>query len=68
MDRNINAFVMENTSTGFLVNAKGPTSSTPLSAAFRNISTYFFSSAAAATIPVAQNNIATTGISRVYSR
>ena len=66
-DRNINAFVMENTSTGFLVNAKGTTTSTPLSAAFRNISNYFFSSSAAATIPVAQNNIATTGISRVIA-
>ena len=66
-DRNINAFVMENTSTGFLVNAKGTTTSTPLSAAFRNISNYFFSSSAAATIPVAQNNIATTGISRVIT-
>ena len=28
-DRNINAFVMEATSTGFLVNAKGTTTSTP---------------------------------------
>ena len=39
--RNINAFVMEATSTGFLVNAKGTTTSTPLSSAFRNISNYF---------------------------
>ena len=66
-DRNINAFVMESTSTGFLVNAKGTTTSTPLSAAFRNISNYFFSSSAAPTIPVAQNVIATTGISRVIT-
>ena len=66
-DRNINAFVMESTSTGFLVNAKGTTTSTPLSAAFRNISNYFFSSSAAARIPVAQNTIATTGISRVIT-
>ena len=66
-DRNINAFVMEATSTGFLVNAKGTTTSTPLSAAFRNISNYFFSSSAAARIPVAQNNIATPGISRVIT-
>ena len=66
-DRNINAFVMENTSTGFLVNPKATTTSTPLRAAFRNISNYFFSSSAAATIPVAQNNIATTGISRVIT-
>ena len=66
-DRNINAFVMEATSTGFLVNAKGTTTSTPLSAAFRNISNYFFSSSAAPTIPVAQNVIATTGISRVIT-
>ena len=66
-DRNINAFVMEATSTAFLVNAKGTTPSTPLSAAFRNISNYFFSSSAAPTIPVAQNVIATTGISRVIT-
>jgi len=43
-ERNINSFVMEATSTGFLVNAKGTTTSTPLSSAFRNISNYFFSS------------------------
>ena len=66
-ERNINSFVMEATSTGFLVNAKGTTTSTPLSAAFRNISNYFFSSSAANRIPVAQNNIATTGISRVIT-
>ena len=30
-ERNINSFVMEATSTGFLVNAKGTTTSTPLS-------------------------------------
>ena len=66
-ERNINSFVMEATSTGFLVNAKGTTTSTPLSAAFRNISNYFFSSSAANRIPVAQNIIATTGISRVIT-
>ena len=66
-ERNINSFVMEATSTGFLVNAKGTTTSTPLSAAFRNISNYFFSSSAANRIPVAQNNVATTGISRVIT-
>ena len=58
---------MEATSTGFLSNAKGTTTSTPLSAAFRNISNYFFSSSAANRIPVAQNIIATTGISRVIT-
>ena len=66
-ERNINSFVMEATSTGFLVNAKGTTTSTPLSAAFRNISNYLFSSSAANRIPVAQNNVATTGISRVIT-
>ena len=66
-ERNINSFVMEAGSTGFLVNAKGTTTSTPLSAAFRNISNYFFSSSAANRIPVAQNIIATTGISRVIT-
>ena len=66
-ERSLNAFVMEATSTGFLVNAKGTTTSTPLSAAFRNISNYFFSSSAANRIPVAQNNVATTGISRVIT-
>ena len=66
-ERNINSFVMQATSTGFLVNAKGTTTSTPLSAAFRNISNYFFSSSAANRIPVAQNNVSTTGISRVIT-
>ena len=66
-ERNINSFVMDAASTGFLVNAKGTTPSTPLSAAFRNISNYFFSSSAANRIPVAQNNVATTGISRVIT-
>ena len=66
-ERNINSFVMEAGSTGFLSNAKGTTTSTPLSAAFRNISNYFFSSSAANRIPVAQNIIATTGISRVIT-
>ena len=65
--RNINAFVMEATSTGFLVNAKGTTTSTPLSSAFRNISNYFFSSSAANLMPVAQNNLVTTGVSRVIT-
>ena len=66
-ERSLNSFVMEATSTGFLVNAKGTTTSTPLSAAFRNISNYFFSSSAANRIPVAQNNVATTGISSVIT-
>ena len=66
-ERSLNAFVMEATSTGFLVKSKGTTTSTPLSAAFRNISNYFFSSSAANRIPVAQNNVATTGISRVLT-
>ena len=66
-ERSLNSFVMEATSTGFLVNAKGTTTSTPLSAAFRNISNYFFSSSAANRIPVSQNNVATTGISRVIT-
>ena len=65
--RNINSFVMEATSTGFLVNAKGTTTSTPLSSAFRNISNYFFSSSAANLMPVAQNNLVTTSISRVIT-
>ena len=66
-ERNINSFVMEATSTGFLVNAKGTTTSNPLSAAFRIISNYFFSSSEANRIPVSQNNVATTGISRVIT-
>ena len=66
-NRNINAFVMEATSTGFLVNAQDTTTTTPLSSAFRNISNYFFSSSAANAIPVAQNNVSTTGIARVIT-
>ena len=66
-NRSIAAFVMEATSTGFLVNAQDTTTTTPLSSAFRNISNYFFSSSAANAIPVAQNNVSTTGIARVIT-
>ena len=66
-NRSIDAFVMEATSTGFLVNSKGTVTTTPLSSAFRHISNYFFSSSAANSIPVAQNNVSTTGISRVMT-
>ena len=66
-NRIVAAFVMEATSTGFLVNAQDTTTTTPLSSAFRNISNYFFSSSAANAIPVAQNNVSTTGIARVIT-
>ena len=66
-ERSLNAFVMESTSTGFLVNAKGTTTSTPLSSAFRSISNYYFSASAANIVPVAQNNVTTTGIARVVT-
>ena len=63
--RNVVAFVMEGGSSGFLVNSQGTTTTTPLSSAFRHISNYYFSSTAGSTIPVAQNNVATSGIARV---
>tara|TARA_Y100000310_G_C20703883_1_gene832806 strand:- start:8080 stop:8949 length:870 start_codon:yes stop_codon:yes gene_type:complete len=63
--RGIVSFVMEGSSSGFLVNAQGTTTTTPLSSAFRHISNYYFSSTAGNTIPVAQNNVATSGIARV---
>jgi|TARA_R110000824_G_scaffold164685_8_gene341045 hypothetical protein len=63
--RSIATFVMEGSSSSYLVNAQGTTTTTPLSSAFRHISNYYFSSTAGATIPVAQNNVATTPISRV---
>lgn len=66
-ERSLNAFVAESTSTGFLVNAKGTITSTPLSSAFRAISNYYFSSSAANVVPVAQNNVSTTGIMRVIT-
>ena len=66
-NRSVAAFVMEATSTGFLVNSQGTTTTTPLSSAFRNISNYFFSSSAANAIPVAQNNVTTSGIARVVT-
>ena len=66
-NRSVAAFVMEATSTGFLGNAQDTTTTTPLSSAFRNISNYFFSSSAANAIPVAQNNVSTTGIARVIT-
>ena len=50
-----------------MVNAQDTTTTTPLSSAFRNISNYFFSSSAANAIPVAQNNVSTTGIARVIT-
>ena len=40
-NRSIAAFVTEATSTGFLVNSQGTTTTTPLSSAFRNISNYY---------------------------
>ena len=66
-ERNINAFVAEATSTGFLVSAKGTTTTTPLSSAFRAISNYYFSSSAANAVPLAQNNVTTTGILRAIT-
>ena len=63
--RNIISFVPEAAATGFLVNSQGTTTTTPLSSAFRHISHYYFSSSAAAVVPVAQNNLATSGIMRV---
>ena len=66
-ERNINSFVAEATSTGFLVNAKGTTTTTPLSSAFRAISNYYFSSSASNAIPLAQNNVTTTGILRAIT-
>jgi len=66
-ERSLNSFVAESTSTGFLVNAKGTITSTPLSSAFRAISNYYFSSSAANVVPVAQNNVSTTGIVRVIT-
>ena len=66
-NRSIAAFVTEATSTGFMVNSQGTTTTTPLSSTFRNISNYFFSSSAANAIPVAQNNVTTSGIARVIT-
>ena len=62
--RNIYSFVAEASSTGFLVNAQGSTTTTPLSSAFRHFTNYYFSSASDASIPLAQDNTTTTGIFR----
>jgi hypothetical protein len=63
--RSVVSFVMEGNSSGYLVNAQGTTTTTPLSSAFRHISNYYFSSTAGSVIPVAQNNVASSGIARV---
>jgi hypothetical protein len=63
--RNITSFVTENISAGFLTNAQGGTTTTPLSAAFRHIANYYFSSSADAAIPLSHDNTTTTGIARV---
>lgn len=60
---NINGFVAENTSTAFLSNAQGDTTTIPLSSAFRHIGNYYFSSTGN-TIPVAHDNTSTTGLLR----
>ena len=61
----VNAFTAEYTSTGYLSNAQGNSTSTPLSSAFVHLATYFFSSTAGNTVPVAQNTNSTTSIIRV---
>ena len=63
-NKNIVAFVAEATSTGFLNNAQGNITTTPLSSAFRHISNYYFSSTASNSIPVAHNTNATSSIVR----
>jgi hypothetical protein len=63
--RNIVSFVPEASSSSFFVNAQGSTTVIPLSGAFRQISNYFFSSSAAAAIPVAHDSNSTTSLCRV---
>ena len=62
--KNINAFVVEATSTGFLSNAQGTATTIPLSSAFRHISNYYFSSTASNVLPIAHDNTSTTGLVR----
>ena len=62
--KNINVFVVEATSTGFLSNAQGTATTIPLSSAFRHISNYYFSSTASNVLPIAHDNTSTTGLVR----
>ena len=50
----ISAYAMDASSTGFLINSQGITTPSPLSAAFRAVANFYFSSTAAS-VPVAQN-------------
>lgn len=63
-NRNINSYVAEATSTGFMNNAQGTATTIPLSSAFRNIANYYFSSTAGNNIPVAHDNASFTSLVR----
>jgi len=63
-NRNVSAFVSENSSTGFLANAQGTATTIPLSSTIRHISHYYFSSTGGNVVPVAHDQTTTTGITR----
>jgi len=63
--RNISAFTPFASSESFLKNANGIDTNIPLSGAFRQITNYFFSSSAAAALPLSHNTNSTTSLCRV---
>lgn len=63
--RNISSFVPFAGSEDFLQDADGVDTNVPLSSAFRQITNYFFSSSAAASLPISNNTNSTTSLCRV---
>lgn len=66
-NKNINSFVAESTSTGYLNNAQGTATTIPLSSAFRHIANYYFSSTAGTNIPIAHDNTSFTSLLRAIT-
>ena len=63
--RNIVSYVPYASATDYLSNAQNITTNTSLSSAFRQITNYFFSSSAAAQIPISNDTNSTTSLCRV---
>ena len=63
--RNIVSFVPFAAATDYMSNAQNVATNTPLSAAFRQITNYFFSSSAAAQVPLSNDTNSTTSLCRI---
>lgn len=62
---NINAYVTELSGTDMMIDANRISTTIPVSAAFRHISNYFFSSSAGTSIPISHDTNSTTGLARI---